>query len=31
MKRGITDVQEHKFHQLSDSGGRTGHIPEKVR
>ena len=31
MKRGITDVQEHKFHQPSDSRGRTGHIPKKIR
>ena len=28
-KGGITDIQEHNFHQPSDSRGRTGHIPAK--
>ena len=31
MKGGITDIQEHKFHEPSNSRGRTGRIPEKVR
>ena len=30
-KGGVTDIQEHKFNQLSNSRRRTGHIPAKVR
>ena len=30
MKGSITDIQEHKLNQPSNSRGRTGHIPEEI-